>query len=505
MDVEEIIEKELNRLLEPVAKAEGASVEELKKKLAEGDPFEYGFDWFFKGLLGQNVIQVFRIAALARGEMPREGVTVIGGKMSDTFKALRQDEHIIVKEIAYRSSTEDIYPLYAEIAYDRQQRNMPITVIQHGGYPGSRFGMVPNCYRMAKKGLFAIAVSKRGRDGSAGVGDSWCKEIFDIIDAVEYVKKEYAEYVDPTNVNIWGYSGGSYDSISAAFRFSDYFRSISCFFSQLQWNRDFSGEMGENKRKIFKMMNYDDWVVYNEAFQEQFHDKYRGRPDSNVLQGYLIMRGIGGWPEQVPDNYMARNNLLAVVNNPYSKIHLFLDKSDMSCQWDFDEYYKRSRELGYTNVELHRTKRGDKFRYHHAHPGSYSELGNPDLLEAERFFIPYILSGSYPEPILADRGKLIVLGYIKTKRFFIWLGNGTDAVAELDYELHPLESIFRFKRLSQNKKAKGRLIYPNEEEYPLSVWINNKQVAPQSTEKKITVEFDLNCRINIRRELPTEK
>src|SRR5262249_14077795 len=135
----------------------------------------------------------------------------------------------------------NIFPLYAEICYDPKKARMPIVVIQHGGNPGSRFATVPSCYRMAQKGLFAVSVSKRGRDGSAGEGDSWAKETFDIIDAVEYVKEHYSVKVDPANVNIWGYSGGDIDSAAAAVRFPDYFRSVAPFFGELEWTTTFSG------------------------------------------------------------------------------------------------------------------------------------------------------------------------------------------------------------------------------------------------------------------------
>jgi len=287
------INKGLTKCLKPVAKAERVSVEELKRRLAVEDPFDCVFDWFFRGLLGQNIAQIYRVVALARGEILREDAFVPRALVG----ALRQNKHVVLKEISYRSSIDDIYPLYAEIAYDSNRENMPIVVIQHGGYLGSRFGMVPSCYRMAKKGFFAIAVSKRGRDGSAGVGDSWCKEIFDIIYAVEFVKKEYAEYVDPTNVNIWGYSGGSLGSMAAAVRFPDYFRSVNCFFSQLQWNRGFSGETAEiDQSTINRMKEYDKTVDYERAFREPV---LIDRPDSNLQQYYLIMKGIGDWPEEV--------------------------------------------------------------------------------------------------------------------------------------------------------------------------------------------------------------
>ena len=66
-------------------------------------------------------------------------------------------------------------------------------------------------FGIALSGLFVIAVSKRGRDGSAGKGDAWGKELYDICDAVEYVKRHYALYVDPTNINITGASAGGMD------------------------------------------------------------------------------------------------------------------------------------------------------------------------------------------------------------------------------------------------------------------------------------------------------
>lgn len=139
--------------------------------------------------------------------------------------------------------------------------------------------------------------------------------------------------------------------------------------------------------------------------------------------------------------------------------------------------------MGYTNVHMHYSKRGDAVRYLH--------WITPDNATAQRFFIPQILAETYPPPVLADAGRLIVLGFVKTQRFLVWLGQGDDAVARLDYQLSFKRNEFRFRRLSHDKNVRGKLFLPNEDKKIWTVKVNRKVVMSDEDASEITVDFGL--------------
>ena len=433
--------------------------------------YNYFLQLYLAGKL-PSISHAMRLTALHRGVTP---IKVEDASGPGSIAHLRNDPEIIVKEVAYKSSVSNLDPLYTEVCYSPKGRSMPIAVVQHGGNPGSRYGTVGSCYRMAKKGLFAISVSKRGRDGSSGANDSWAVETFDIIDAVEVVKRDYAQYVDSTNVNIWGYSGGCIDAVAAAVRFPDYFRLVAPYFGQLEWTRT--------------------WAAIPKEQRRQHASAGEQRKGNNIVDG------IGGFPDEVPDHYMARDLLLGVINNPYSRFHFFLDSEDPSgplLQEHFKTYLAKAQALGRTNVTLHLSKPGDQYRWHHAYPGSWAELNNPDLLASEVVFLAHVLNGDYPEPVLADGGRMMVLGYLRTKQFLIWLGNGDNAVADLEYTLTGPVNTFAFRRLTADPTVKGRLRVPNPAGYRWQAEVGGKVVA-EGAAPEIEVAFDLNDTVILRR------
>ena len=104
-------------------------------------------------------------------------------------------------------------------------------------------------------------------------------------------------------------------------------------------------------------------------------------------------------PDQVPDKVMARNTILGAINNRYSQIHLYWDEQDgqvPSITERNQAYFDAARALGYDNVHLHYSKRGDPARYIH--------WVSPDNTAAQQSFIPSILAGATPAPVLPDKG-----------------------------------------------------------------------------------------------------
>lgn len=469
------------RFLKDKSEHEGITVEELRQKMLAAGIMKYLIDLLHNGQLSLTEyvnlrpdihwVEALRMAyvggALSMGPDFGQSLT---GKVTATVIKLRKGKDIVVREIAYRSSVEKLHPLYAEISYDPLRKNAPLIVLMHGGVPGTRMASILSAYAYARKGFFAVVPSLRGRDGSAGKPDSFGKEIYDIHDAVEYAKQHYSKHVDPTNVNITGGSAGGMDSFAVAVHFPDYFRYSIPYFGTPDvgdWLRE-EGLFGKT---------YGEWLA---------DVKRQGWPEGSISLFNNIIQGLGGMPDEVPDSLMARNNVLGAINNSYTQIHAFWDEQDgvaPSITNRIRAYYEKTRELDYTNVHLHYSQRGDPVRYLH--------WLTPDDASAQRFFIPAILTGTHPEPVLADAGRMVVLGFLKTKRFLVWLGAGDNAVARLDYQLSPMRKEFHFRRLSTDRNIRGKLCLPNDEETTWSVKVNHKMVHTNVRGPEIGVEFGL--------------
>ncbi|MCX7974100.1 MAG: prolyl oligopeptidase family serine peptidase [Candidatus Aminicenantes bacterium] len=469
------------------AKHKGIEVEELKSRMKQKGITSYLLELLrqrhispveFANLMDLSWIQAFQMAYSSGAlTLSEESLQILRGQITPTIQKLRQDKEIIVKEIAYRSSVDNLYPLYAEVAYNPKGKNMPVIVYQHGDYPGTRLGTVPAIYELAKKGLFGLSVSKRGRDGSAGKGDGFGKEIYDIYDAVEYVKNNYAPYIDSENINITGGSGGGMDTFAAIVHFPDYFRVAAPFVAPPDLDHWF-----REPEPTIKIL-------------EQMAKSLGGQYAGSWSLFSQIIEGIGGLPSQVPDKYLARNWVLGAINNPYTLIHVFWDAEDgaaPSITIRSQAYLEETKKFGFTNIHLHFSQRGDKLRFLH--------WGVADNFFVWHHFLPVIMSRSHPAPILAEAGRMVVLGFVKTKKFLIWLGEGDDAVARVDYSLSSHGATFNFRRLSSDPNKRGKLIYENPDATPFQVLINDRSVIEKTTAKKIEVSsFGLDDRVLLRK------
>src|SRR5438309_3557382 len=378
-------------------------------------------------LLGLPWSRVYR-EAIAQGIVTQDPDWAVEarGEISRTIERISGSTHLRVQIVEYKSSYDATAPLLMEVAFDPAQRKMPIFVLMHGGYPGSRLPMVRLLEHYAAKGLFCVAPSLRGRDGSAGRPDSYGVEVHDIFDAVEHAKADFPFYVDPTNVNIFGGSAGGADVIYAVQRFPDYFR-IGISFYGLD-------DLGEYVTQPWWVGEWED-------------------PESVSAAKALVQRfvdDVGGSPEMAPDRYLMRDMTLGFINNPYTEVW---------AMWDEEEHQSpgadrvgasfaaQATSLGYANIHLRRSTRGDLFRWHHWRV--------PDHRWADRFFLARMLAGAVPAPLLADTGRLNVCGYLRTHRFTIALGDGTNALAQVDYDLSPNFLQFWFGRISRDPDAQG--------------------------------------------------
>ncbi|MCC7087127.1 MAG: prolyl oligopeptidase family serine peptidase [Pirellulales bacterium] len=334
--------------------------------------------------------------------------------------------------------------LNAELNYESTRMNAPIAVVMHGysGSAGKAAEVRNNAQRLRDTGFFVVSVSMRGRDGSDGVRDSGGVEVYDIYDAVEYVKAAFPTLVDPTNISITGYSGGGGNTMSALTKFPDYFRAGSSYFGMSDYGYDavsgwyFDGADSGHKSQ----MNSD---IGNPAL---------GNPT-------------------IEDRYLARASNLASRNNPYSEIHLFVNQNEPTCPPVNDNTYQgnavaaASFDGEFNKINVHIGGLGQYVDFNHNGINEANELqswphGYPSSNQqqaAEAWYLPRLLDGSIPQPVLNLKDDLFVAGFVVTKRFSLWLGDGQNAAGDLNYDLSDNLWTFDLDILSNSTSIQGTL------------------------------------------------
>jgi pimeloyl-ACP methyl ester carboxylesterase len=287
--------------------------------------------------------------------------------------------------------------LRASATFQPAVANQPILVFMHTLDTSASDFTRSIRERFAEYGVFALFVEMRGRGGSGGTPDASGLEIQDIVEAVEYVKHFYPHHIDPSQLHIAGYSGGGGNALAAAARFPDYFNSVTSFFGISDYGHD--PETG--------------W--------------YQSSADE--IQRAFLEAWIGGSPDTVPDRYHARYSLGALTNYQ-GRLWMFHDRGDTNVPAAqsllVTEVLSRA---DLSNVTLNLTSNGDRVRWLHEYPHD----GSP-LIEAEALFMPPIVAREYPNLTIPQRGVFKIAGYLVTKRFEIWLGDGTDEFGEVHYD-----------------------------------------------------------------------
>ena len=115
------------------------------------------------------------------------------------------------------------------------------------------------------------------------------------------------------------------------------------------------------------------------------------------------------------------------------------------------EYRRIAQKLGYQNITAHESKKRDQFRWLH------TGLDRASAVEAERIRLPLFSKRNKLAPKIAPSGRLMILGYLMTKRFRTLFGQGNDAVVQLDYQLSPDKYQFIFKQQSSDASVRGYL------------------------------------------------
>ena len=347
--------------------------------------------------------------------------------------------------------------LKAGLIYDDNFANAPIAVVMHSysGDTGHFAGYYPNADRLRDLGFFAILVAMRQREGSEGRRDSGGLEIYDIFDAVEAVKTQFPGRVNPEVVYISGYSGGGGNTMSALTKFPDYFTAGAAFVGMSDYGYD----------------SVNGWYFNGAGGRTAQLDIDVGVRTSN--------------DPDVIDRYHARASNLASKNNPYSQIYLFANQAE-SISPIINNVSYRDNAIAAAAF----AGEFDNIRFVNGQSGvSYEDPGKPlDWVDwnsdgviqqnerqdyphsnalivqerGERWFLDDLLAGNLPRPQLNPTDDLFVAGYVRTRPFQIWLGDGQNAAGEFEYSLGEDAMSFSLAIASLNKSITGALtIYEN--------------------------------------------
>ena len=294
---------------------------------------------------------------------------------------------------SYASSADGTRPLLADAAFVPDGRPKPLLAVMHG-YSGDRTAVAQDLRELAVRGVLAVAPDMRGRGGSAGRWDSGGLDVHDILDAALTAVARYRGEIDACNLNIVGYSGGGGNAIACTVRFPDLFQTAVSFFG------------------------ISDYAGFHRAGQ---------RPDCNVH----MEAALGGPPDQCPAVYEARNAIPAAGNAACGRLHFFWDAEETMCPPALiEDFLAVHRRAGLANAAVHVSHPGDPHRWIHNY-----RSGNPDLSGADDLFLPDVLAPKAGSPRLPACGRLVVPGYLVTRHFQVWIGDGQRGQVTVEYDL----------------------------------------------------------------------
>lgn len=286
--------------------------------------------------------------------------------------------------------------------YDNTENSKPVLIAVHG-YSDVASALGADFYtRMAKLGFIVVGVQMRGRVSSTGLRDSSGQEVYDLYDVYQSILTNMSilGIVSSSKVAIVGYSGGGGIVYSFLIRFPDLCAAGAVHFGMSDYGYD--GTFS--------------WFVQEASRQAQLNTDV-GSPRASFL-----------------NEYRTRNSVEAIAKNYDGKLFIFHDDQDTAVDIPHssrvkDQYTAEGKVIQETkygvinpSTELYYsiTTTSDSPRWIHGNP-----TGAAQIISAEPQWSPTLLAATPFE--IASSGTVRILGWMRTKKFFIMLGNGTVA------------------------------------------------------------------------------
>ena len=293
--------------------------------------------------------------------------------------------------IQLRSSVTDGVKVAAAIY--KPAKPGPILLMSHGWHESVTRPRpdTPNPY----PGFLTVQVDMRGRAYSSGEPDANGLELYDFLDALAFVRKNYADYIsDPEEVHFLGESGGGGNALAIAGRFPDLFASVVA-------------EYG--------MSDYAAW--------------YRGDKVGEFRDEMDIW--IGASPDEKPEAYAARSGITALPNL-LSPLYIAHGETDLRVPSSHSRNYAAAAAMLRKPVQYMELKGvGDR-----AHLGNITSEQQAKL----DAFVDEALHAHHQAPALPENGLLVVPGYVHTRHFEVML-DSIDHVGLVAYDLKQKKAI----------------------------------------------------------------
>jgi len=291
--------------------------------------------------------------------------------------------------LEYPSSQDPSVRLFADFAAPPEPR--PILVQMHGWHGQVKPAHPDDVGQPADTGWFNVRPEMRGRGDATGAPDCNGWEIQDAVDAVAFEKERFADKVaEPDLITLSGGSGGGGNVFAMLGRFPDFFcrALLQCGISDYAlWYRN--DEEGEFRDEM------DVW--------------------------------IGADPDAAPEAYAARSGL-TTVGNLLTPLIIFHGETDIRVPSEHARRFVAAAEAA---------GKGNLVTYHELPGvGTRNHFGNitPEQQEFMRAEGRAFLTRDRRPIEIPERGRFVVAGYLKTRRFEIVL-DSIDQVALLEYDL----------------------------------------------------------------------
>lgn len=273
------------------------------------------------------------------------------------------------------------------IVYPTDGANLPVKVCLSGySDPISNLNTGENnLTRWARLGYFVLGVDLRGRGSSTGTPDDGGRATMDVYDAIQYVIANYSAKIAANRFSVLGFSGGAGFAYLLACRYPDLFQDVTGFFGISDWGTDAT------------------------------YGWYQQEPTRQAT----LSTAIGGTPAAKPDEYGSRYSKSAIAINYMGYLSMFHDASDTSVHVDHSqriaaEYVSAGRSDYYYNE----SNSGSATRWLHAYPLAANQLHSAEPLWKDNGKTKAIQT-------IATSGTLKILGMLKTKRFTVYMNDGS--------------------------------------------------------------------------------
>lgn len=313
-----------------------------------------------------------------------------------------------VDYISYPSSIDTSIKLYANFIKPLQPR--PILVSMHGWHGAVQRYHQDDVKPVLTKEWFIIQPEMRGRGNSGGKQDANGWELQDVVDAVEFAKKEYRSLIsDTVCIYLTGGSGGGGNVLGLIGKFPDYFCAAVC-------------EVG--------ISDYGLWYR---------HDKKGEFRDEMETKGW-----IGGTPDSNPEAYASRGGITTLDNLQTPLAMVYGDQDIRVPVEHARNYLKKARAIGKIKLIDYLELKGVGA----VKGGAHWENITAEQDSLRKVFVSDHLTSHHIPVEIPRKGKLTVTGFLKTKHFEVVLDN-IDHIAKVIYNLDKQE----FKIIPKSAKS----------------------------------------------------